>query len=166
MVLPEVDSLDSFGGAMSNYTEVVDPTTDEDAAFRNAYVTDVAMMTHTITRAARSFLGTTGGATMIADPSSGFVHDAVWGSSPSVKPSATYIATGTLDLIWPSTVTDELGDSHTVQLRRATASVESSDGTFRLATAKVIGSAKVRVYTYENGALADLAGEVITVFVV
>lgn len=167
--LPDRDSLSSYGGAMQNYAEPVDPTTDEDAAHRNLYAMNVAAMTHSATRAARSFLGTTGGGTAIADPSSGFIHDAVWGDTSDVKPSVTHVATGTYDAIWPSTVNDELNESHTLNVRRAWAGVESPDGTLMLAEAKRMGAQKVRVYTYKANAsgqlfLDELAGQTITVF--
>jgi hypothetical protein len=172
MTLPDKDSLATYGGPMSNYgaAGVVDPTTDEDAGWRNKYAANVAAMTHTIARAACSFLGTTGGATAIADPSTGFVHDAVWGDGSTVKPSATRISTGIADVIWPSTVTDELDDSHAVSLRRAWADVEPSNTLFKSANAVVTSANTVRVYTYASPAtglapsLADLVGETITVF--
>lgn len=168
MTLPDRDTLATYGGPMSNYSDPVDPTTDEDAAWRNKYAANVAMMTHTITRAFRSFVGGSAGATALSDPSTGFVHDSLWGDSAAVKPSATYIATGTYDVIWPATVTDELGVTHTLSLRRAKGEVESSDGTARLAIAKVTAANKVRVYTYEAvaGLLlpSQLAGQTITVF--
>jgi hypothetical protein len=167
--LPSIDSLAAYGGEMRNYSDPVDPTTDEDASYRNKYAANVAMMTHTVTRAFRSFLGSTAGATAIADPSSGSIHDAVWGDSAAVKPSATSIPSGTYDIIWPATVNDELGTSHTLSLRRAWANVESSDGTKRDADAKVTGARTVRVYTYESvaGLLlpSQLAGQTITVYV-
>lgn len=172
MTLPDRDTLATYGGAMENYFEIVDPTTDEEAEWRNKYAANVAMMTHTITRAARSFLGTTGGATAVSDPSSGFAHDALWGDSPSYKPSVTHVATGTYDAIWPSQVLDELGSSHTLQIRRSWAQVESSDGTLRIANAKVMSAQKVRIYTYEPAVagnaptLSNLVGEVISVFIV
>lgn len=170
MTLPDKDSLSTYGGALANATDLVDPSTDEDAAWRNKYAANVAMMTHTATRAFRSFLGTTGGATAVADPSSGAVHDALWGDGSSVKPSVTHVQTGIYDSIWVSTVSDELSEDHTLSLRRAWAEVESSDGTLRIATAKVTAAQKVRIYTYESAggvlALADLPNEVITVFVV
>ena len=170
MTLPDRDTLATYGGPMSNYSDPIDPTTDEDAAFRNKYAANVAMMSHTIGRAARSFLGTTGGATAIADPSTGFVHDALWGDGASVKPSVTHVQTGIYDATWPSSVNDELGAAHTLTLRRAKAAVESSDGTLRIAEAKITGSQKVRIYTYEalaNGTVfaSNLVNEVITVFV-
>jgi hypothetical protein len=171
VTLPDRDTLATYGGPMANYNDPVDPTTDEDASFRNKYAANVAMMTHTVARAARSFLGSTGGATQIADPTSGFVHDALWGDTAAVKPNATYIATGTYDVIWPATVADELAVQHTLGLRRAWAQVESSDGTLRIANAKVTGARTVRVYTYEcltaNGLTypSQLVASVITVFV-
>jgi len=172
MTLPDRDTLATYGGEMQNYSDPVDPTTDEEAVWRNKYAANVAMMTHTVTRAFRSFLGTTGGGTAISDPSSGFAHDALWGDAPSMKPSITHVATGTYDAIWPSQVLDELQQSHTLQIRRSWAQAESSDGTLRLAHAKVMSAQKVRVYTYEPATgsspptLADLAGQVITVFIV
>lgn len=171
MTLPDRDTLATYGGEMQNYTDPVDPTTDEEAEWRNKYAANVAMMTHTVTRAFRSFLGTTGGGTAISDPSSGFVHDALWGDSPSYKPGVTHIATGTYDVIFPTQVLDELSAAHTLQIRRAWAQAESPDGTLRLATAKVTSAQKVRVYTYAPATttspptLAELAGETITVFI-
>lgn len=166
MVLPDTDSLSTFGGPMTNYSEVVDPTTDETADHRNAYVADVAAMTHTTWRAIRSFLVPTSGTTGIADPSTGFVHDAVWGSSASVKPVGTYIAVGTIDVIWPTMVTDELGDTHYVSFKRSISSIESPDGTWIDAKSKVTNARTVRVYVYDNTpTLADLAGNVVTIWV-
>ena len=171
MTLPAVDSLNTYGGALSNYSDPVDPTTDEDAAWRNKYAANVAMMTHTITRGARSFLGTTGGATGIDDPSTGFVHDAVWGDGSGVKLVASYVQTGVYELTAPTAVNDELGTSHTLSIRRAWANVDSSDGTLRIANAKPSAAQRITVYTYQ--ALADgtvkpsqLVGQVITAFFV
>lgn len=172
MTFPDKDSLSTYGGAMSNYAiGVVDPTTEEDASYRNKYVASVAGMTRMCPLAMRSFVGTTNGATSISDPTTGFVHDAAWGNDPSDKPSCTFIATGTTDVIWPTTVQDELAEDHTVSFNRAWADVESSDGVLRLATAKVTGANKVRVYTYTRATaaqpptLSNLPGEVITVYV-
>ena len=169
MTLPSRDSFDAYGGALSNYSDPVDPTTDEDAAWRNKYVANVAMMTHTITRGARSFLGTTGGATGIADPTTGFVHDNVWGDGASVKMTASYVQTGVYELTAPTAVSDELGVSHSVNIRRAWANVDSSDGTLRIANAKPSAARRITVYTYEvlgDGTIkpSQLVGQVITAF--
>lgn len=170
MTLPDDDTLATYGGPMQNYPiDVVDPTTDEDASYRNKYAANVAMMTRVSWRAIRSFLGMTAGATALADPSTGFVHNALWGSNAADKPVGTRIATGTTDLIWPATVSDELNESHTLAFKRAIAHVESSDGTWYDAKAKVTGVRTVRVYTYKVIAsaitLSDLADQVITTWV-
>lgn len=160
--LPEVDGIATYGGALANYQPPEDPTTDEDAAWRNLYVMNVAGMTHTLVRAMRSFLGN---ATTPGDPSTGFVHDSVWGSDNGVKPTVVNSGTGIYDLTWPTTVTDELGGVHTINFQRAWGAVESSAGTFEAANAKVTGPNTVRVYTYSGTTLNNLVGEVITVLV-
>lgn len=168
-VLPDKMSLAEVGGPLSNYSDVVDPTTDEDAAWRNKYVANVAMMSHTITRAAVSFLGTTGGATAIASPDTGFVHDSLWGDAAGVKPVGSYVQTGVYVFGWATQVSDELGVNHDLNIRRAWAAVESSDGTYRRAEAKRLNTRQITVYTYQvtAGGLmagANLVGEVITIF--
>lgn len=159
--LPGVDSIADYGGVFINDGNVEDPQTDESAAFRNLYAANVAALTHTAARAIRSFLGH---ATTPSDPGSGFVHDAVWDSSNDVKPTVANAGTGIYDLTWPTTITDELLVDHSVNFRRAHAAVESSDGTFRAAHAKVTGPNTVRVYTYSGTTLNDLVGQVITVW--
>lgn len=162
MTLPDIDALSTYGGALANYSPVVDPTTDEDASARNKYAANVAMMTHTAPRALASFLGH---ATTPADPASGFVHDAMWGNALGVKPTVVKAGTGIYDMTWPASVNDELGVAHALNLRRALAQVESSDGTFRDAQAKVTSANSVRVYTFAVTTLNDLAGQVVTVWV-
>jgi len=169
MVLPDRDSIDTYGGSLANYADPVDPTTDEDAAWRNKYVANVAMMTHTATRGARSFLGTTGGCTGIADPLTGFIHDAVWGDGAGLKIVASYVQTGVYELTAPTQVSDELGVQHSLTIRRAWANVDSSDGTLRIANAKPSSAQRMTVYTYEAAAdgtikPSELVGQVITVF--
>lgn len=162
MPLPDIDSIDTYGGALSNYEPIVDPTTDEDASWRNAYVCNVAMMTRTALRAVRRFKGH---ATTPADPSTGTVHEAMWGNTNGVKPSVVHNATGIYDVTFPASVDDELGTAHDVNLRWAMAQVEQSDGTFRAAHAKVTGANTVRIYTYSGTTLNDLSDEVICVLV-
>jgi hypothetical protein len=163
--LPDTDSLGTYGGALANYSNVVDPTTDESADYRNLYAMNVAMMTHTVWRACRSFLGPTAGSTGIADPTSGFVHDSLWGASADVKSIGTYVASGIVDMIWPTMVSDELGTLHTLSFKRAIAQVESSDGTFYYASAKVTGPYTVRIYTYNGTTLANIPGQIVTAWV-
>lgn len=167
--LPGVDNFAAYGGAIANYLiDVIDPTTDEDAAVRNVYVANVAAMTNTVTRAMLSFLGPTAGQTMLSAPLKGFVHDSVWGNSPGVKPIGTYVSQGIVDVAWPTTVTDELLQTHTLELKRAFVTVEppDSDTAAAFAKATVVANNKIRVYTSDElMGVADLVGHVITVWV-
>ncbi len=162
MTLPDTDSLDTYGGALANYAEVEDPTTDESADYRNKYAANVAMMTVTVPRAIVSFVGH---ATTPADPGSGFVHGALWGSGPSVKPVVTHVSAGRYLVTYPTTVDDPLAVEHTVNFRRAVAQVESA-GVMKHATAEVTSANTVTVYTYlANGTLDDLVASNITVII-
>jgi hypothetical protein len=162
MTLPAVDSLATYGGALENYSPVVDPTTDEDATSRNKYAANVAMATHTLVRAIRSFVGVNGANP--TDPVSGFVHDAVWGSTPDVKPTVARTGEGVWTVTWPEEVDDELDEEHTVSLQRAWAEVEC-DGTLYHATAKVTAANVVTVRGWlANGTADDLTGLTITVW--
>ncbi len=83
-----------------------------------------------------------------------------------MKPVGTYVAAGTFDLVYPTGIADALGVTHTLNFKRVYATIESSDGTFRAAGAKVTAGNKVRVYTYNSTpVLADHAGQVVTVWV-
>lgn len=170
-MLPDVDSLNTYGGAISNYAAVVDPDVDEDAVFRNRYAGNVAMMTQTAVRAMVSFVGVTGATP--TDPGSGFIHSAVWGAGVAVKPTVARTGTGIWTVTWPATVDSELtgalasqggGTTHTVNLRRADAFVEISGATWVDATARVTAANVVEVRGWTAGhALDDLNGTTVTV---
>lgn len=167
--LPDVDSFARYGGPLQN-SGPLDPWT-ESAEQRNLYAANVAAMTHTIARAFRSFLsGYTAGQTMISDPPTGMSHDAVWPSPPTPKPSVTGVTGGYgFDVFWPTMITDHFGNQRLLKIRRALATVESSDGTFYHAQARVLGNRKIRVFTY-SGALGmsapvSISGQVVTVWI-
>lgn len=174
-MLPAITSLNGLGGAIKNYADPVDPTTDEHVKFRNWYVTDVAAMGHTAARAMRSFVGVNGADP--TDPASGFVHDALWGSTGPLKPPVARTGEGIWTVTWPTTVNTEMfgedvergGGAATstiaVSLRRAWAQVECTDGTLRHATAEVTAANVVKVRGYlANGTPDDLTGATITVW--
>jgi hypothetical protein len=163
MTLPDVDSISTYGGALQDYSPVVDPTTDESAAFRNKYAANVAMATHTNVRAMRSFVGVEDDEP--EDPVVGLVHDAVWGAAPSLKPTVVRDAEGVWTVTWPATVNDELAAQHTVNLRRALAQVECTS-TLRHATARVVAANEVEVRGFlADGTPDDLDGHLVTVWV-
>ena len=172
MPLPDISSLDDFAGALSNYAEVTDPTTDEDVKYRNRYVCDVAMMGHTAARAFVRFVAANG--SNPTDPVSN-VHDALWGSAVGVKPTVVRDTEGVWVLTWPATVDDELtneavsiggGETHTVNIRGAMAQATPVAGVLKHAVAEVTGANEVTVYGYlANGTADDIAGSTVTVVI-
>jgi hypothetical protein len=168
--LPDISSLAELGGALTNYSSVVDPTTDEDAKYRNRYACDVAMMGHTAARALCSFTAVNG--SNPTDPT-GFVHDALWGSLVAVKPTVARTGEGVWTVTWPSTVDDELsdedasiggGETHSVNIRRAMAQGTAVAGVLKHAVAEVTSAAVVTVRGYmADGTIDDIAGSIITV---
>ena len=96
------DALTTYGGALNDYSPVVDPTTDRPAAGANACYSAVAGMTHTGTRAwCRFTLNGSAAPVLIA-------HDAMWGNSIAVAPVVARTGTGTVTITWPTTVQDEI----------------------------------------------------------
>lgn len=173
MPLPNISSLDDYGGAKANYASVTDPTTDEDAADRNRYVCDVAMMGHTAPRAYVRFVTVNGGAP--TDPASN-VHDAMWGSSVSVKPVVARTGEGVWTVTWPTSVDDELtsedaalggGVTHTVNIRTAFAqAAPTATPTLVHVLPKVTAANVVTVYGYlANGTADDIPGSTVTVVI-
>lgn len=159
MTLPDKADIATYGGILQNYGEVADPSTDLDATAFNDCRADVAGMTNVIQRALVSFLGH---ATTPADPSTGFVHSAVWGEGALVKPTKAKVSTGRYRFTWPATVTDELGESRSVNFRRARGWAEGATAYHvqcEVTSANVID---VRVFDMA-GTPTDAAGVTITV---
>lgn len=157
MTLPAIDDIDTLGGVLQNEDPIEDPLTQISAELDNINRANTAMMTHTLVRAMRAFIG----GAVPTDPLTLLVHDAVWGSTAPVKPTVTQSATGVHDVTWPTTVDDELGESHTVNFRNAFASVDGTVPIFTTATVTSANVVQVRTFS-QAGALVDPAG-VITV---
>lgn len=126
MGTPDVTDAAAYGmptGGFKNGESLapVDTTTDQDAAAASVALNDIAQMTHTADRAWVRF---TAGASPVVVATNG--HDAMWGSLSGVKPVPLKTATGTWTLTWPTTVQDQLGNTHTTNLRKARAFVEGS----------------------------------------
>lgn len=171
MPLPNISSLDDFGGPKANYAPITDPTTDEDAADRNRAFCDVAMMGHTAPRAFVRFVAVDGATP--TEPAN--AHDAMWGSSVSVKPAVSRLGEGVWQITWPTTVNDELtpedealggGETHTVNIRAAIAQATPVGGVLKHASAVVASANTVVVYGYlANGTADDIAGSIVTVVI-
>lgn len=152
MTLPDVDDLNTYGGALNDYAPVEDPSTDESAAFRNKYAANVAMMTQTICRAYARFVtaATTGGMSLAA-------HRALWGSLPAVAPTLARSGVGIYTVTWTATQNDLLSVSHTLNFIAAwggTRTTTSADSMKAIPTAANV----VTVYVRDAaGALTDTA---------
>jgi hypothetical protein len=159
MTAPDIDSLATYGGAMADYASVEDATTDLGAAYFNKMSASVAAMTHTAPRAVRRFVGH---ATTPADPSSGLVHDSMWGSASGVKPTVTRNATGDITITWTSTQTDELGVSHTIGLRYAKGWAEGATAYHVQCSCPTVNTVNVRIFDMA-GVASDAVGATIVV---
>lgn len=150
MTLPAIDTLETFGGAKANYAPVEDPTVDEDATHRNMYVANVAALTQTAHRAWVRFVCDD---TTPTDPA-GYVHGAVWGNDPLVKPAVARASTGVFTVTWPEEVTDELIQTHAVNFRKVDRpNVEGSALYFAQAT--ITAPNVVTVYVFDSSGAAD-----------
>lgn len=157
MTLPDTDDLAALGGVMVNYAPVEDPTTDLDAAYDNKVRANVAGMTQTAIRAECHF--TTHATTPTMDS-----HYSVWGNAPAVAPTVARQALGQFRITWPSSATDELGTSHTINLRGGKANPQSA--TFVQPQVKKVSANVMDIYLFDAaGAASDFAGTVIDVYV-
>lgn len=116
MALPDsATGSDNYGTPYQNERPVEDPTTEPDAAAVNEALVDTAACTRMVPRAWVKFSGltyTSGSQSItVAD------HDANWGGSDGVKPTIVQNPEGTYVVTWPTTVNDELGDPHTINIR-------------------------------------------------
>lgn len=161
MRLPQVATLSTYGGAKANEYPVENPLTDISADEHNEMAEDVAGMTQTVCRAWCTFQGH---ATTPTDPTSN-VHGAVWGDGLAVKPTPSRSSTGVYAVTWPTSVTDELGNVHTVNMRRAWATVEGTTPYFCIVSMFAANVISVRIWN-AAGTLTDPVGVNITVFAV
>ena len=152
MPLPDIDDYNAtFGGSKVNYAPVEDVTTDEDAAVRNAYVADVAMMTPTAIRGWVRFTASATAPVLVA-------HNANWGTGAGVAPVLARTGVGVFTITVPATVTDPLGNTHTVNLRDAWVNARGA-ATFLFCGAVVTSANVITVYIGSAaGAASDAAG--------
>jgi hypothetical protein len=156
--LPGTADLAELGGILQNLEDVSDPTTDLDAGADNKNRANTAALTHTATRAICSFVGH---GTTPTFPN-GFVHESVWGATLAVRPALSKSGTGVYLLTYLTSVSDELGEQHTLNFRRAKGWAEGSVAYHvqaEIASANVV---RVRVFDMA-GNPADAVGVTINV---
>jgi hypothetical protein len=141
--LPDVDSIDDYGGVLVDERPVDDPTSQRSAGQVNAAFDSAAGATHVVARAwARIVLGVAPTLAM-SNP-----NDAVWGVAPAPVPAHT--GTGAYTLTFPATVSDEIGNPHSLNLRWADFTIEGA--TFGFAQGFI---SSANVVTFSTG---DSAG--------
>lgn len=158
MPLPDSDDISTFGGEISDYRQVPDPTVERTAAQDNAIAGDVAMMTRTAVRAwAKCEMRS--GAQSVLD------HDAVWGGGDSVKPVVARTGAGVYTVTWAATQTDALGDSHSVNLRAGFACPTAAAATIVHVGITSANVATVKLFDAAGTAIDLAASESCTVYV-
>lgn len=160
MPLPDIDTVDTYGGELVDYAPVEDPTTDQSGEGLNALKSTSASLTHTAARAWARFQGGDG-FIFVPDFTATNSHDANWGNDLGVRPVLARTGTGVYTLTWPSTVTDELGEAHAVNFRWAKASFENQAAVVN-AECTAVNVVTIRVWDMA-GAAADYNGKVIFV---
>lgn len=155
---PDVDAFNTYGGQISNYESVVDPTTDRDAAAASLAYMSVAAMTAICPRAYVVIQGSATTPTVMD-------HNSGWGTGIAVVPTLVRNGTGDITVTWPATVTDANSQSHTLNLVRCVGwNIEGTTAGFVTVTPTTANSMRVRLFN-TSGTANDFAGINITVSV-
>lgn len=160
---PDIDVVATYGGALTNYFQVEDATTDLDASADNQNRCSTAAMTHTASRAwARLVCAATTGALALSNVNP---NDAGWPGLPTnAAPTLLRNGTGDFTLTWPATVQDELGATKTPNFRYAVVSIEGSTFAFHTESCPTANSVRVRLAN-TGGAANDFVGTTIAITV-
>jgi hypothetical protein len=162
MTTPSTDTLQNYGGALSDYSPPIDSTTDRPAQGANQAYASTAMMTHTAVKCFTCLAPAGTGTPVLA--SSGTQYDAQWLAATNTAPVLARSGTGTYTQTWPATVQDEIPSNypgatsggHALNLRRGWANCEPGSTTRYDTT--VTCSANVvtlKVYTAGTSTLVD-----------
>jgi hypothetical protein len=154
VTLPSQDTIQTYGGSLSNYGPVIDPTTDRDAAAANQAYATTAMASRMVPRVEVAIVGN---ATMPTLAS----WEAVWKQATLTPPTLSRVGTGHYRATLPASVQDELGVAHTVNLTRAWSNVEAPGYT---SNAVVSSPNVVDVYVYSGASLSDAVGATVVVW--
>jgi len=157
MPLPDIDSLDTYGGIKINYSEVEDPDTDLSADASNKSRVSIAAMTNTACRAIITFThnGTTATVTNVI---ASYVHSAPY------TPTIAKLSTGQWGITMPASVVDELGETHFINIRKAHGN--ASTGLFCHIQCVRFSVNQVIVYTFDAaGTQTDFVSTPFEIFI-
>ena len=117
---PDSLSYSDLGGTKAEYSSPVDTSTDRSADEVNAAFAATSAMTRTSPRAWIKFSVSGASVLTLVD------WDAVWKAGTVTPPALTLVTTGKILITLPATVLDEQGESHSLNLKAAFASIEGS----------------------------------------
>lgn len=154
MTLPDADSLATYGGPYADALPVRDPSTDMAAAKFNLLAATVAMGSRMLPRCEVAFAGAASAPTVAS-------FEAVWKGATGTSPTPARSGTGTFTFTFPTSVNDELGTAHVLNLTSARAWAEGA--TAYTCQASAAGNV-ITVYVFNSaGALNDAVGVTIRV---
>lgn len=158
MPLPTSQGLSDLGGIITDYSPVINPSTDLSAAFDTKSRATVAEMSRT---ASRAFIQFTLGTSPTINQ-----WDDNWGNGISYLPVVAHTATGTYTITWPLTIVDALGATISTNFRVALASVNwDGAATIGILNTKVSSANVVTLKTYSANTLLlnDMTGGIVVV---
>lgn len=150
--LPDTISYDDVGGTKSDYTAPVNAATDRSASDINIAFVNAAMLTRTGNRGWIRFTTDGSGVPSLIGPTS---WQAVWKANTSAQPVAAKSTTGVMTFTFPTTVVDEMGESHTLNIQLAQGQSETN-GCF-VACSCSVNVITVRTFTAAGTTPADIA---------
>ncbi len=161
MTAPDKDSIQTYGGALNDYTPVIDATTDRPAAGANQAYATAAALSQTGIRAWARFTWNASTLTLVN-------HVEMWSSGPgNAVPTLAHTATGVSTVTWPTTVNDEIlinqpgyTSPHTLALRAGWGNAQGGTNLPKI----TITSANVATVTLVT--VADPGGVAFDVFVI
>jgi len=156
MGLPDRDDYPSLGGEIQDYQPAEDGSTDLPAADDDQSRCNVAALTRTAARAYVAF--TTNGTTCTVTDCDGVWPGGTLGG-PN-QPTVTRTGAGAYLVTWPTTITDERGVTHNLNLRRGWSNVEQV-GFVSGTLAASPNTLSVAVWSLSGGAAADPTAAVV-----
>lgn len=158
MTLPTSDSFDTYGGSKTDFSSVVDPTTDRSAAEVNTAFASMSCASRTSIRTYLQFLG------HATTPVLNF-HNAHWGSSLAVIPTITRNSTGNYTITFPSTVTDPLGVVQSINLISGRGGLEGTVPGFITVTKATPNTLTVLLFN-SSGSANDMTTSNVNIWVI
>jgi hypothetical protein len=156
MTLPSTDTIQTYGGVFIDASPVENPLTDQASAQFNQLSASVAMSTHTVIRGWVQFTGNATTPVLVA-------HDSLWGNSAPVTPTVSRVGAGQYRIVWPTSVNDELGVAHTLNVRGGFCNVQTASGASN-ANFQKDTSNSTQIFCSASNVASDLVGVNIDVF--